>query len=499
MSVPVLAGLGCPPQWHHVPAHVDTYGAEVADFFAAAGQDLDPEQRLVTDAMYAVDAQDRLVATVVGASAPRQNVKTHAGKAAALADLGLFRVPECLWTAHLRPTAYDAFRNKFGTGLADLFDNYDHLRRLVLDITDSDNDVSITLKPARAGQPTPSLSFVTRSERGGRGLSGLRVTFDEALFLKESMTSAMVPVLSAQSMSGQVQLRYLGSPGLLSSTVWRGVRDRGRTGTAKRLAWIEWAASRVRPQCGTERCQHAKGTAGCVLDREDLIRAGNLAIGRRMDIEFVMQTERDELTPEGFARERMGWWDDPVAGGGVLDLVAWGELAVGVRPMASPVLSVEVALDRSVSTLGAAWDIGGRPHLEVVEDHPGTGWVIGRVVELCERYAGRGVVVDAGTEAAGLVGGLEAAGLSVLVVNNAARVAACGGFYDAATTGALTHNGDPAISAAIAAARWKDSGDGARVFSRRRSAGDIAALYAVVLALHGLANPPVVDSDFYLM
>lgn len=474
----------CAPAWLHVPAHVGSYGAEVCDLGAAVGMTLDPEQRLVVDATYAYDEDGRLVSTELGCAAPRQNVKTHVAKVEALADLVLFAEPDCLWTAHLRETAYEAFRNSEGTGLADLFDAHDWLRRLVDDITDSDGERSITLLPRSAGGPRPTLRFMTRSERGGRGLTGRRVTFDEALFLKPSMTSAMVPILSARSMTGQVQVRYLGSPGLQHSQTWREVRDRGRAGTARALAWIEWAAPRVR--CGSPDCVHAVGAEGCALDREDLVRAANLAIGRRMDIRFVMETERAAMTPEDFMRERLGWWDDPVVGGGVLDLDGWGRLGVGAQAdMRAPVLAVEVALDRSSATIGAVWAVAGKPHAEVVEDRPGMAGLLGRVIELARKYAVLGVVLDMDTEAAGLAPGLEAAGVRVLPVNRSSRVAACGVFYDAATTAAMTHSGDPAMTEAIKSARWKDAGDGARAFSRRRSAGDIGALYVVVLALWG--------------
>lgn len=487
----VLEGLECPPLHYTVPEHVATYGPEVADLAAAAGIPLDPEQRLLPDACFAVDETDRLVATEVGCAAPRQTIKTHGGKACSLADLVIFRVPNALWSAHLRDTAYEVFRNQYGTGLADLFENYDWLRRLVYEIKDSDGgERSITLRPLKAGDPKPSLKFVARSERGGRGLSGERVTFDEALFLKPSMTAAMVPILSSKSMEGQVQVRYLGSPGLLSSASWRSIRDRGRSGLAKALAWLEFGTERT--ACMHEDCSHAIGAPGCALDREDLIRAANLAIGRRMDLRFVMETERESLTPADFMRERMGWWDDPPEGGGVLDLAAWAMWARhGEQRMVGPVLSVEVAPDRSESTIGAGWWIDGKPHLEVVEDRPGTDGVVARCKELAAEYQGRRVVLDADTEAAGFKPALEDVGLDVVMVSRAQRVAACGRWFDLGRVGGLTHNGDPELAEAIKAARWKDVGDGARVLSRKESAGDIKSLYAIVLALFGLEQAGV--------
>lgn len=200
----------------------------------------------------------------------------------------------------------------------------------------------------------------------------------------------------------------------------------------------------------------------------------------------------------GFRRAYLNQWVE-VTDSGVLPPEVWAVLGIGVRPMLRPSLSVEVALDRSRATIGAAWEVEGRPHLEIVEDHPGVAWVPGRVKELASKYSAKAVVLDSGTEASGLADVLESAGLSVIKVGSAERVAACGAFYDAATAAGVSHNGDPAITAALAAARWRDVGDGARVFSRRRSAGDIAALYAVVLALHGLSSKTGVGAGYFSM
>jgi hypothetical protein len=501
VSAAVLAGLERPPRWHHVPEHAATYGPEVSDLFESVGQSLDPEQRLVLDAKFAVDERDHLVATEFGESAPRQNIKTHGGKAASLGDLVLFRVPQALWTAHLRQTAYEVFRNAEGTGLADLFDNYDDLRRLVYEINDSDGgERSIVLLPSAAGEPKPTLAFVARSERGGRGLTGMRVTYDEALFLKPSMTSAMTPVLSARSMTGQVQLRYLGSPGLMSSAVWREIRDRGRAGNAQALAWIEWSAERE--PCEDPHCSHVYGRVeGCALDREHLIRQANLAVDRRIDIRFVMRTERQSLTPADFMRERLGWWDDPPAGDGPFDLEAWAELqhpgtkeGRALQVSSAPVIAVEVAKDRSESTIAWAWPVGDKGHGEIVEERPGVSWVPARLGELAERYGCGLVVLDMDTQAKTLLDPIEQdLGLAVLQVKLADRAAACSSFEDAVRDGTVSHNGDPAISTAMEAATWRDLGDGLRVLSRKYSTGSIRSLYAVVLALHGLGQDLAYD------
>lgn len=487
-----LAGVECPPKFYNVPAHVGTYGDEVAGLAATVGLPLDPEQQLFPDAAYAYDAAGRLVSPEIGCAAPRQCVKTHAGKACALADLALFFVPECLWTAHMRETSDDAFRNKYGTGLADLFDNYDFLRRLVAPggIVDSDGEKSITLRPPKAGDPKPSLSFAVRSERRARGLSGRRVTYDEALYLKPSQTSAMIPILSAQSMTGQVQVRYLGSPGLLHSAVWRAVRDRGRSGTDESLAWLEWFATR-RP-CETEHCTHAFGVVGCVMDDPALIREANLAVDRRIDIRFVLQTERKGMTPLDYGRERMGWWEDPPnLTGGDLDAARWGTLVdEHAEPVPPLVLGVDQGEDRTVS-IGCVWY---RPDTSVQvmlsqDEHIDTGLspanAITRLVELHTRWD---ATVVLGGPAADFERDLTAAGVPSSVVTSAEFAAACGQLNDRITAGMVRHGNQPALNDAIGLAKWRSVGTAGERAFRLKDAPGIGPVAAVVRALHGLVN-----------
>lgn len=486
----------CAPAYEHVPAHVGTYGPEVADLANAAGMTLDPEQRLVLDAMYAHDFRGQLVAPEFACAAPRQNVKSHVGKAAALADLYLFRVPNCLWTAHLRETADDVFSNQDGNGLAQIFESYDFLRRtLDGEPRNSDGEVSITLRPSRAGAPRPKIRFKARSGRSSRGLSGMRVTYDEALYLQPAMTSAMTPILSARSIGGQVQVRYLGSAGLLHSAVWRGIRDRGRAGDAPRLAWIEWMARRV--ECDQEQCIHAPRTPGCALDRADLVREANLAADRRMDVEgFILGVEREQLLPLDYMTERLGWWQDPPnASNGDLDLGRWLTLADAEAKPARPlVLGVDQGEDRTVS-IGCVWlRPDRRPQLmlsQVDEHHIDTGLspdaAVLRLAELRRTWGAR---VMLGGPAIGLERDLLTAGVPTEVVSASEFATACGRLDDRLRGDGLRHGGQQALNDSIAGAAWRPVGmAGERAF-RLRGAPGIGPTAAVVRALHGLLSRP---------
>jgi phage terminase large subunit-like protein len=469
----VLAGLRGvqTPRLHSLPADVATRyaGQDAVDLAASAGLHLDPWQQLVLRDGLAERADGLWAAFEVGLVVPRQCGKGSVLEALELASLFLpdpdGPPPLILHSAHEFKTSAEHFRR-----MRDLIDGSDHLRKRVRIVRTAAGSESIELHSGAR------LRFVTRTGGSGRGFSADLIVVDEAYNLTPEAMAAMLPTMSARP---NPQVWYTSSAGMPASTQLARLRSRGIEGGG-RLAYFEWSAP-----------------DGADLDDPNVWAQANPALGVRIPVDFVA-AEREAMPDEQFARERLGIWA-AIVGGKVIDLDLWGSRSTGVQPMSTPTLAVEVALDRSSATLGAAWTVRGRSHVEVVEDRPGTGWVVPRCAELVARYGGGTVVLDAGTEAAGLAKPLEDAGLTVVLVNGPARVAACGGFYDAVVAGGLSHSGDPAIAAAIANARWKDVGDGGRVFSRRRSAGDIAALYAPVLALHGLTNSPTTESDSYVL
>lgn len=460
------------PRLHSVPPNIAARdaGQDAVDLAASAGLYLDPWQQLVLRDGLAERADGTWAAFEVGLVCPRQSGKGSVLEALELAALFLpdpdGPPPLLLHSAHEFKTCSEHFRR-----MRDLVDGSDHLRKRVRIVRTGVGSESIELKTGAR------LRFVSRTGGSGRGFSSDLVVLDEAYNLTAETMAAILPTLSARP---NPQVWYTSSAGMTASTQLARLRERGIAG-GSRLAYFEWSA----PESADP-------------DDPRVWALANPALGRRISLEFVA-AEREAMPAEQFARERLGIWSQADRPELVVDLALWASLGTRSQPMRKPWLSVEVALNRTAATIGAAWTVKDRPHLEVVEDHPGVGWVVPRLAELTQRYSAGGVVLDAATEAAGLAPALEGAGLTVVKVGSAERVTACGGFYDATSAAGLSHNGDPALAAAIANARWKDVGDGARVFSRRRSAGDIAALYAAVLALYGLSHAQPAEADFYLI
>lgn len=465
------------PAFSWMPEYADTLGPEVAEVAELAGFTPDPEQRLALDWTFARAATGKAAARDFGICAPRQNLKTGYLKMCALGWLYITEQRLVVWSAHEFGTAQESFRD-----MCQLIEDCPDLDAEVKHIHRANGDESIELRGDRR------LRFKARTKSGGRGLTGNKIVLDEAMYLTPTHMGALVPTLRAVP---DPQLILAGSAGMVTAAVWRGYRDRGRAGGDARLGWLEWADPDPNG-CALPNCDHERHREGCALDDRARWWSCNTALGRRIS-EDTLEADRRNMDPAEFARETLGWWEDPPTGGGVLDLATWATLAAGNQRMRKAALAVEVALDRSMATIGTAFRVKGTPHVEVVEERPGTEWVVDRVVALARKYHAPAVVVDGGTEAAGFADPLRNAGLTVVAAGARERIKACGDFYDLATSGRMSHSGDPALTEAIGNARWKDVGDGARAFSRRNSAGPIAALYAVTLALHGLTSVPEAD------
>lgn len=434
------------PAFASTPSHVSTAGAEAADLAALSGFVPDAEQRLILDAIYAQQTpgssfqSGQWAALEVAIIAARQNVKTSSMLMAALADLFLFDARLVIWTAHLFQTAAEAFLD-----FKHLIDGNAHLSRKVRKITEAAGNQGVELMSGGR------IRFLARSKASGRGMSGDAVFFDEAYALTAAELGALIPTLSARP---NPSVRYGSSAGRMESEVLRNIRDRGRAGGDPSLAYVEWCST---AECASASCEHTPGYPGCVLDDPSEWQKANPAMGRRIEADYIA-SERRALTPAEFARERLGWWDEP-RGGTVIPMSKWAPLARNDGVIVGAVaLFVDVALDRSQSVIGVCGENDrGVPQVEVAVMADGTDWVSEKVADMVARHD----VLAVGARSAGPVASLlpdlrgvcDDASVSFVKMGSTEFAGACGGFYDAAMTSALAHLGDSRIDLALASAR----------------------------------------------
>lgn len=477
-----------------VPPRLGSYGDEAIDLARLAGRELDDEQALAVDAMLSYGPGGRWAAFESAIIEARQNGKTGGVLLpVVLFDLFLLPADRIVWTAHLFRTARDAF-NDFDVMIA----STPYLSRRVKKVSYANGEEAIELHSGA------KLEFLARSKGGGRGLGGKRLVMDEALYLSAESMGALIPTLAARSMTGDPQINYGSSAGVLSSDHLRALRDRGRAGGDPSLVWIEFCAPGGwdNPGCqlGPE-CLHTVGIEGCALDDETLWPLGSPALGRRITYEYV-RSERRALPPAEFGRERMGWFDEPV-GLGAFPLEAWAECAdPKSAPPGRPVFGIDSSPgSRSAAILAALHRPDGLPHVEVVAHGPGTDWVVARCVEL-KRHQPLDWVIDPGGPAGALLPDLLLAGIEPTQMTARDLGQACEAFSSAVVDRNVRHLADPLLARAVAGASRRDIGDGLWAFSRRKSQADICPLVASAVALWGLslvqvpatpAPPPMVE------
>jgi hypothetical protein len=462
-----------PPRFRVAPPAATSAGLEAVELAASAGLILDGWQRdWLIDAL-GERPDGRWAAFEAGLIVTRQNGKGSVLEALELAGLFLFDEQLILHSAHEFKTAQEAFRRVLALiqGTADL-------DRLVQRVRTSHGEEGIEL---RTGQ---RLRFVARSTGSGRGFSGDRVILDEAYNLSPDAMAALLPTMSARP---NPQLVYTSSAPL----------DRDESEVLRQFC------RRARAQARGEQPATVAYAEFCAEDTDDdadpaTWRRANPGCPHRISVEHIAR-ERAALHIDGFRRERLGIWHDGEDGEQILPAEQWAAgRCEGVGIDGPPSFALDVSKDRKWAAFGAAGvstEDPARVAVEVVDSRRGTGWVVDRAKLLLERWGGE-LSVAKGSPAASLIPELVTAGVAVDEVSTEDQARACGQLFDAVSAGGVHHRGQDVLEVAVRGAGKRDVGD-AWVWSRRRSAVDIAPLVAVTLAAghHGF-EPPEVDQDW---
>lgn len=404
-----------------------------------------------------VRADGQWATPTVGVSVPRQNGKGALIEARELAGLLLFGEKTIIHSAHEQKTARVGFER-----ILSYFENYDDLRKKVRSTMSAIGREHIKLKSGA------ELHFPARSKAAIRGFSIDCLILDEGQILGDAAWDAIKPTISARP---NVQTWVLGTPPtpLDDGAVFRRMRKRGIEGKDLRLCWCEWSAH---PEADLD-------------DREAWAEA-NPALGLRISEEAVAD-ERNEMSDDGFARERLGKWDEDNEREQPVSLEAWKKLEVDSAPTGDParfavsmtperVASIAVALAGEVSYLDIA-------ELSRVDD---SRLLIEWLVTRCGRRIP--VMIDSRDPAASLVPELKSRGVKVNVTGQQDATRACGGLLDAVTEGRTSHCGQPALASALRVATKKPVGKaGLWEWNPEDPSTEAACLRAMTLAHFGLS------------
>ncbi len=425
-----------------------------------------------------------------GLAVPRQNGKNGAIEVREL--FGMVVLGEAiLHTAHEVKTARKAFKRLkhfFGEQRNDPTARYPELNALVKEVRNTNGQEAIylhdvcvrcNLMVGACGCEVPefrrggSIEFVARSKGSGRGFTVDLLILDEAQALSDEELEAIRSAVSSAPL-GNAQVIYTGTPPDREKgqdgTVW--VRIRSGANKDKRLCWIEYGAE-----------------DGPLPDLEDMdllfacnpaleLRHANGAYGLRMD---VVTDERGDLSPEGYARERLGWWGNPnQSRRGVVDMAVWGGLRSDAPAPTEGLVVVDVSPDLEWTSIGvAAAGPGGRT-LVLVDRLEGTTTAAAAVKALVDNLDD--VLEVALTPTAKVLAGrLVKLKVNHVVLTNSDVGAGCVAFQTMVRGGSVTHVGQQVLDDAVRNAGTRYVGD-VQHWDRKNRDIDISALVATSTA-----------------
>jgi hypothetical protein len=146
-------------------------------------------------------------------------------------------------------------------------------------------------------------------------------------------------------------------------------------------------------------------------------------------------------------------------------------------------ITFDVSPDGRSAAIAAGWTRSdGLQHVDIVDHRDGTDWLVGRLVEMDEKYEPASISCDAVGPAAAFVQKLKNRGITVETVTGQEHARACGSLMDAVNSRSFRHSGRAAVHTALkgaARARWAIRGRG----RGRRRPSDICPLVALTLAL----------------
>lgn len=327
------------PSVRIAPKYEYSDGMDAEKILHLGGLNLDEWQADILCDWMGRTASGRWSASTCGGSVPRQNGKSLLVQGRAEVGMILFN-EQVIYTAHLQKTATETFEE-----MRDFFET-PALKKYVRDIKTAIGREQIILKSGAR------IKFLARTRNGGRGQHGDLLIIDEAQEIDENAQASFLPAISA---SLNPQTIYVGTPPdpTVTATVFRDLRDKALGRKTSKTAWFEFSV----PEIG---------------DIHDPNRwaASNPALGKRIQYSTV-EAESEQMDPDTFARERLGWWTHVVIQkDAALDPKAWKACASDdPKPEGKTAYGVKFTADGSkVCLAGAVIPKEGKARVSVIEE-----------------------------------------------------------------------------------------------------------------------------------
>lgn len=320
----------------------------------------DEWQRDVLRTLLSRDEDGKLLVVTAGISVPRQNGKNGIIECQEFYLLLTDSNTHILHTAHQVKTAKKAF-DRLSRAFTQNRDS--EIRRQVDRVRSTNGQEGIFLKNGS------SIEYVARSRGSGRGFDNITlIVYDEAQELQTAHVEALMFTLGASK--GDRQIIYMGTPPSPDTVadVFRARRKSFMESPTKRTAYFEWGITALPPRGST------------FDDLMDQIYETNPAMGVRLDEDFTRE-EFSNTTLEGFARERLGWWQEAGVASSPISATKWASLAAPSSPAdGKRCFSVKFSPDGTTGVLCVCIrPEDGPAHVEIVADgirdmEGGTSW-----------------------------------------------------------------------------------------------------------------------------
>lgn len=217
------------------------------------------------------------------------------------------------------------------------------------------------------------------------------------------------------------------------------------SGATKATTWSEWSVTEIGDVSDTERW------AEC-----------NPSFGYRM-LESTVRGEMEQMAPDKFARERLGWWSQKRADA-ALDIDRWNALHTEEPPDGGfPVFAVKFSVDGSLGVLSVCNHVADCPdHVEVVEVRGmggGLQWFVDALVKVAPKSAQ--IIIDGASNAQTLIDKLHDRGIGTRVIihpKTADVITACSLLMDSINDGSITHYGQEELDEAVKNSKKRNIG-----------------------------------------
>lgn len=384
-------------------------------------------QQHFLDVMLARNKWDKYVFKTVGLSLSRQNGKSWSVRARCFYGL-IADGEKILYTCQHGDTADGMFKE-----LSAPFEDEENedLNDLLDTVRKTNGQQAIYLK--NGGM----IRFTTRTNNLARGKSYDVVIYDEAQELTREQQDASRFVTSA-SKKHNAQTIYLGTPpnNKAPADVFKPLHDRVHDGDTKSTAWLEWAVEEIGDPHDIERWYETNPSLGYLIDEE------------------TIAAEADDVTPDGFARERLGWWSKQTRQNPAITESLWKAAyikSIGDKYKYKKAFGVKFSQDGSrYALVGCKLARNGKAAIELVEIGDTKGGTRSLAEELSKRAKNTSVcVVDGLSGAEALMTNFESLKVPrgyIVRPKTGEVIAAAQGFYDGLSDKSVFHTHSRALN-----------------------------------------------------